>query len=160
MWGVFEVFVDTIIICTITALTILLSGVLDTAGGLDAFASKGAAAAAAFNAILPGNVGGIVIQISLLFFALSTIIGWSYYGARCWAYISGENRVVTLVYKVIYVLMCVVGAIGSGTLMWDIADTLNGLMAIPNLIALLALSGVVAAETKRYFDHRELKDKR
>ena len=160
MWGVFEVFVDTIIICTITALTLLLSGVLDTAGGLDAFASKGAAAAAAFNAILPGNVGGIVIQISLLFFALSTIIGWSYYGERCWAYISGENRVVAIAYKVIYVLMCVVGAVGSGTLMWDIADTLNGLMASPTLIALLALSGVVAAETKRYFDHRELRDKR
>ena len=151
MWGVFEVFVDTIIICTFTALAVLLSGVLDTPGGLDAFTSKGAAAAAAFNAILPGNLGGIVIQISLLFFALSTIIGWSYYGERCWAYLSGGNRTVDVVYKVAYVLMCVVGAVGSGTLMWDIADTLNGLMAIPNLIGLLALSGVVAAETKRYF---------
>ena len=157
MWGVFEVFVDTIIICTITGLAVLLSGVLDTAGGLDAFTSKGAAAAAAFNAILPGNLGGIVIQISLLFFALSTIIGWSYYGERCWAYISGGNRTVDTIYKAVYVLMCVVGAVGSGTLMWDIADTLNGLMAIPNLIALLALSGVVAAETKKYFGKERLR---
>ncbi|MBQ2700643.1 MAG: sodium:alanine symporter family protein [Clostridia bacterium] len=157
MWGVFEVFVDTIIICTITALAVLLSGVLDTAGGLKAFSSNGAAAAAAFNAILPGNLGGVVIQISILFFALSTIIGWSYYGERCWAYISGGSRRVDTIYKVAYVLMCVVGAVGSGTLMWDIADTLNGLMAIPNLIGLLALSGVVAAETKKYFGKRELR---
>ena len=156
MWGVFEVFIDTIIICTITALAVILSGVLDTAGGLDAFASKGAAAAAAFNAILPGQLGGIIIQISLLFFALSTIIGWSLYGERCWGYLSGDNKKVILAYKIVYVLMCVVGAVGSGTLMWDIADTLNGLMAIPNLIALLALSGVVAAETKRYFDKNDL----
>ena len=78
IWGVFEVFVDTIIICSITAFAVLLSGVTETAGGLDAFTSKGAAAAAAFNAILPGTVGGIVIQASLLFFALSTIIGWGY----------------------------------------------------------------------------------
>ena len=157
LWGIFEVFVDTIIICTITAMAVLLSGVLDLEGGLNAFASKGAAAAAAFNAILPGNLGGIVIQISLLFFALSTIIGWSYYGERCWAYISGENRTVDLIYKVFYVLMCIVGAVGSGTLMWDIADTLNGLMALPNLIALLLLSGTVGKETCRYFDQRELK---
>jgi len=151
IWGVFEVFIDTIVICTLTGLAVLLSGVLDTAGGLKAFSSNGAAAAAAFNAILPGNLGGAMIQISLLFFSLSTIIGWSYYGERCWAYLTGSNRTVDLIYKVLFVLMCVVGAIGSGTLMWDIADTLNGLMAIPNLIALLALSGVVAVETKRYF---------
>ena len=157
LWGIFEVFVDTIIICTITAMVVLLSGVLDMAGGLNAFASKGAAAAMAFNAILPGNLGGIVIQISLLFFALSTIIGWSYYGERCWAYISGGNRTVDMIYKVFYVLMCIVGSVGSGTLMWDIADTLNGLMALPNLIALLLLSGAVAKETRRYFDQRELK---
>ena len=155
MWGVFEVFIDTIVICTLTGLTIILSGVLTAEGGLSSFASNGVAAAAAFNAILPGTVGGMVIQISLLFFALSTIVGWSFYGERCFGYLSGNNAHVINIYKVLYVLMCVVGATGSGTLMWDIADTLNGLMAIPNLIALLALSGVVAAETKRYFDNPE-----
>jgi len=151
VWGVFEVFVDTIVICTITSLAVLLSGVLGTPGGLDAFSSKGAAAVAAFNTILPGTVGGTIIQISLLFFALSTILSWSYYGERCWGYISGNNKVFDLVYKVIFIAMCIVGATGSGTLMWDIADTLNGLMAIPNLVALLLLSGVVIAETNKYF---------
>jgi len=153
MWGVFEVFIDTIVICTLTGLTIILSGVLGAQGGLASFGSNGVAAAAAFNAILPGTIGGTVIQISLLFFALSTIVSWSYYGERCFGYLSNNNVHVVNIYKLCYVLMCIIGATGSGTLMWDIADTLNGLMAIPNLIALLALSGVVAAETKKYFDN-------
>ena len=152
MWGVFEVFVDTIVICSITCFAVLLSGVLGTEGGLDAFASKGAAAASAFNTILPGTIGGIVIQISLLFFALSTILGWSYYGEKCWGFISNNNKIVNWAYKIIFIGMCIIGATGSGTLMWDISDTLNGLMAIPNLIALLLLSKVVADEVKEYFD--------
>ncbi len=152
IWGVFEVFIDTIVICTITALAVILSGVLNTTGGLDAFASKGAAAVEAFNIILPGTLGGTVIQISLLFFALSTILGWSYYGERCWGYLSKDNKVVILVYKVAFVLFCIVGAVGSGTLMWSIADTLNGLMAIPNLVGLLLLCPVVFKVTKEYFD--------
>ena len=145
-------FIDTIVICTITALAVILSGVLNTTGGLDAFASKGAAAVEAFNIILPGTLGGTVIQISLLFFALSTILGWSYYGERCWGYLSKDNKVVILVYKVAFVLFCIVGAVGSGTLMWSIADTLNGLMAIPNLVGLLLLCPVVFKVTKEYFD--------
>ncbi len=151
LWGIFEVFADTIVICTFTAVTVLLSGITGTEGGLSAFSSKGAAAAEAFNAILPGTIGGTVIQISIFFFALSTILGWSYYGQACWEYLSGGNKWVTLIYKVVFILFCIVGATGSGTLMWDISDTLNGLMAIPNLIALLLLSGVVSAETKKYF---------
>lgn len=151
IWGVFEVFIDTIIICTITALTVILSGVLDTPGGLDAFASNGAAAAAAFNAVLPGTIGGTILEISLLFFSLSTIISWSYYGERCWGYLTGDNKIIMTVYKAAFILLCVLGSVGSGKLMWDIADTLNGMMAIPNLIALVLLSGVVAAETKTYF---------
>lgn len=154
IWGVFEVFFGTFIICTITGLTIILSGVLNTPGGLDAFPSKGEAAVAAFNSVLPGTLGGVIIQISLLFFALSTILGWSYYGERCWGYISNNSKVVNWVYKLIFIAVCIVGATGSGTLMWDISDTLNGMMAIPNLIALLALSNVVASETKRYFSLR------
>ena len=151
IWGVFEVFIDTIVICTITSLAVVLSGMELGAEALSAYASKGAAAVAAFNSVLPGTVGGTIIQISLLFFALSTILSWSYYGERCWGYLSNDNKAVSLIYKAIFVLMCVVGATGSGTLMWDIADTLNGMMAIPNLIALLALSGVVAGITKDYF---------
>ena len=151
LWGVFEVFVDTIVICTITCLAVLMSGVMGVEGGLDSFASKGAAAAYAFNTILPGEIGGIIIQISLLFFALSTIIGWSYYGERCWGVVTKDNKIVNIIFKVVFVGMCIVGATGSGTLMWDISDTLNGLMAIPNLVALLLLSKVTIDETKKYF---------
>lgn len=151
MWGVFEVFIDTIVICTITSLAVILSGLELNEAALDTYASKGAAAAAAFNVILPGNIGGMVIQISLLFFALSTILSWSYYGERCWGYLSNNSKTVRLAYKVIFILVCVVGATGSGTLMWNISDTLNGLMALPNLVALLLLSGTVAQITKNYF---------
>ena len=149
MWGVFEVFVDTIIICTLTSMAVLLSGVLEY--DLNSFASNGAAAAAAFNAILPGSIGGTVLQISLLFFALSTILGWSYYGERCWGYLTNNNKAANLIFKVAFVLVCIVGAVGSGSLMWDISDTLNGMMAIPNLIGLLLLSGTVIQATKTYF---------
>ena len=157
IWGVFEVFIDTIVICSITAFAVLLSGILDVEGGLSAFASKGAAAAAAFNTILPGTLGGKIIELSLLFFALSTILSWAYYGENCWGYLTKNNKVFILAYKIIFSLICIVGAMGSGTLMWDIADTLNGLMAIPNLIALLMLSGVVAKVTKDYFSKNMLK---
>ena len=151
IWGVFEVFIDTIVICSITAFAVLLSGVLNVEGGLSAYASKGAAAAAAFNTILPGTIGGLIIELSLLFFALSTILSWAYYGENCWLYLTNNNKTVVMIYKVIFALVCIVGAVGSGTLMWDIADTLNGLMAITNLIALLLLSGVVTKVTKDYF---------
>jgi len=150
MWGVFEVFVDTIIICTITALTVLLSGLQLGSAALDTYASKGAAAAAAFNTVLPGTIGGIILQISLLFFALSTILSWSYYGERCWGYLTNENKIVNIAYKVIFIGICILGAMGSGKLMWDISDTLNGMMAIPNLIALLALNKVISKLTKDY----------
>ena len=157
MWGVFEVFFDTIVICTITSLAVVLSGMELGSEALAAFSSKGAAAAAAFNSILPGTIGGTIIQISLLFFALSTILSWSYYGERCWGYLSRDNKVVSLIYKIIFILVCIVGATGSGTLMWNISDTLNALMAIPNLIALLLLSGVVARITKDYFSKDRLR---
>ena len=151
MWGIFEVFFDTIIICSITGLTVVLSGIYTDAAGLSAYASKGAAAVAAFTSILPGTLGGTVIQISLVFFALSTILSWSYYGERRWGYVTNGSKVFDKCYKTVFVLITIVAATGSGTLMWDISDTLNGLMAIPNLIALLALSGVVAKITKDYF---------
>lgn len=151
MWGVFEVFIDTIVICTITALTVLLSGMELGEAALATYSSKGAAAVAAFNSILPGTIGGTIIQISLLFFALSTIISWSYYGEQCFGYLTKGSKGFNMVYKIIFILFCIVGATGSGTLMWDIADTLNGMMAIPNLIALLSLSSVIATITKEYF---------
>ena len=152
MWGIFEVFVDTIVICTITAFAMLLSGVLDAPGGAGAYASGGAAAAAAFDAVIPGGFGGRVIQFSLILFALSSIVCWCYYGESCLDYLSGGSGAVRTVYKVIFVLFCFLGATGSGALMWDISDTLNGLMAIPNLIALALLGGTAARLTREYFE--------
>ncbi len=151
MWGIFEVFISSIVICTITALTVILSGVYTTPGGLDSFVSNGAAAAAAFNAILPGTWGGTIINISIIFFSLSTLVGWSYYGERCWGYLTHENPKAIFAFRMVYVAVSLLGTIGSGTLMWEITDTLNGMMAIPNLIALLLLSDVVVKITKRYF---------
>ncbi|MBE6007987.1 MAG: sodium:alanine symporter family protein [Lachnospiraceae bacterium] len=149
MWGIFEVFIDTIIICSITGITIVLSGIYTQ--DLAMFASKGAAAAAAFNMLLPGTIGGKILQVGLLLFALSTILSWSYYGERCWAYISNNSKAVDWLYKIVFIAITLVGTTGSGTLMWDISDTLNGAMAIPNLVALLLLSGTVIKLTKDYF---------
>ena len=149
IWGVFEVF-NTILICTITALTVILSGISLGPEALNSYPSNGAAAIAAFNTILPGNLGGIVIQVSLIFFSLSTVLSWSYYGERCWYFLTG-SRTVTMIYKIVYICLCYFGATASSALIWGIADTLNGMMAIPNLIALLSLSGVVAKITKEYF---------
>lgn len=151
MWGIFEVFMDTIIICSITAFALMLSGVLDTPEGAAYYASNGDAAADAFSRIFHSPIGGDVIRISLVFFAFSSIISWCYYGESCFAYLSGGSRLVSYVYKLCFSAVCYAGCVGSGTLMWSISDTLNGLMAIPNLIALLLLSGTVARLTRDYF---------
>ena len=148
-WGIFEVFVDTMVICTLTALAVLLSGVLETPGGLEAFPSAGAAAASAFNALLPGGIGGVLLEICLLFFALSTILSWSGCGETCWRYLSGGKGIG--LYRTVFVLTCLPGALGSGHRLWRLADILNGVMAIPNLIALLLLSGQVARGVRQYF---------
>ena len=100
---------------------------------------------------LAGTLGGTFIEISLIFFALSTILGWCYYGETCWGYISHNNKAVKLIYKLLFIGVCVVGATGTGTLMWEISDTLNGLMALPNLVAIIALAGVVTKLTRDYF---------
>lgn len=152
-WGIFEVFVDTMVICTITALTVILSGIWQGAsiGQGGTYPSAGTAAAAAFNAVLPGQLGGIALQISLLFFALSTLLGWSYYGERSIGYLTGRSPLALLLYRAAYVLVCVLGSVGAGELMWEISDTLNAMMALPNLIALLLLSGQVARATRDYF---------
>ena len=155
IWGVFEVFIDTIVICTITAFAVLLSGIELGPDALAAYSSKGAAAVYAFTSVLPGTLGGVIIQVSLVFFALSTILSWAYYGERCWGYLTNNSKVFDTAYKAVFILFCIVGATGSGTLMWDIADTLNGMMAIPNLIALLFLSGVVCNITKDYFKDKK-----
>ena len=144
LWGIFEVFVDTIIICTITALAVLTAGLYggDTSGAPLVMAS--------FSQRF-GYFGDLFVSIGVLCFASSTLLGWSYYGQQCLGYLTNNNKAWDLAYKVIFSLLATVGAIGGLTLMWDIADTLNGLMAIPNLIALLLLSRIVMSLTKEHF---------
>lgn len=143
LWGIFEVFVDTILICTLSALVIITTGLY---GG----ELEGAdLVLASFNQAF-GSLGGIFISVAILCFASSTILGWSYYGQQCLGYLTNNNKVVDICYKVVFSLICVVGAVGGLRLVWDIADTLNGLMAIPNLIALLMLYKVVVEATKTY----------
>ncbi len=144
MWGIFEVFVDTIIICTLTALVVLTSG-LYISGDLSGAALTVSAFQHGF-----GNLGSVFLSVSLICFAFSTIIGWSYYGERCLAYLSKNNKLITQIYRVLFIASIIIGATLELTLVWNIADTLNGLMAIPNLIALLFLSGTIFTLTKKY----------
>lgn len=142
LWGVFEVFMDTIVICSITALSIMVSGVWDSG-------ETGAALTTlAFNKALPG-IGGYIVSIGILLFAFSTILGWAYYGERCAEYIFGPK--VNMIYRILWIPFVVIGSIGGLNMLWDLADTLNGLMAIPNLIGLLGLSGVIIKLTKEFF---------
>jgi len=146
LWGIFEVFADTIVICSLTALSIVVTGVWQTG-------ETGAAlTTAAFNHGLPGP-GGIIVAIGILLFAFSTILSWSYYGERCAEYMFGSK--VNMIYRVLWIPFIVIGAIGGLTAIWDIADTLNGLMAIPNLVGLLGMSGVIIKITKDFFNNKE-----
>lgn len=147
MWGMFEVFFTTIIICTCTALVILTSGAMDT--GL----SGSALSIAAYNSVIPG-VGGICVTLGTVLFATSTILGWAYYGEKAIEYLTNKNNAAVLAYRVLYTIIVFVGcAGGSGSLdlIWNISDTSNGLMAIPNLIGIIGLSGIVVKTTKEYF---------
>ena len=147
MWGVFEVFVDTMVMCTLTALVILTSGMYGTG-------SDGAdLTAAAFSQTL-GDFAGCFLSVSIALFAFSTLISWSYYGERCVDYLFHSHGAVTA-YRCIYILLIVAGAVMELKAVWEISDTMNGLMAIPNLIGLAGLSGIVVRETKRYFSKKE-----
>lgn len=141
LWGIFEVFADTIVICTITALVIVMTGTWDT--GLDGAALT----TSAFDEGLA--FGGYIVTFGMIFFAFSTLIGWSYYGERCMEYLFGPKSII--VYRFIFIPLIVVGAVGGLRAIWALADTLNGLMALPNLIGLLILSPVIVKSTKNYF---------
>ena len=199
MWGIFEVFMDTIVVCTLTALVILTStNLVNTATGQanEILAYRDAAGQAqelvldareddlsvyftfdkdgnvdklkpeytqqgytrlesssyvsyAFSQVF-GNAGSAFIAIAILLFAFSTVLGWSHYGSTAFEYLFGHKA--TLGYKVVFVAFIVVGATMSLQLAWDLSDTFNGLMAIPNLIGVLSLSGVVMKITKNYVD--------
>jgi AGCS family alanine or glycine:cation symporter len=149
LWGVFEVFVDTIIICSITALAIV------TTGAWESGQSGAVLTTLAFDTALKG--GGYIVSVGLVLFAYSTIIGWEYYGERCLEYLAGTKPI--LAYRIIWIVFIVVGAIGGLEFMWSLADTLNGMMAIPNLIGVLFLSGTVFKLTKEFFAQEKNKAK-
>ncbi len=160
MWGIFEVFFDTIVVCTLTAFAVLSSGVIDLSTGARtaefADTDKTALVAQAFSGVF-GSFGGKFIAIAVLFFAFSTVLGWSFYGTKAWEYLFGTKS--TIIYKTVFVLFIVVGSTMSLDLAWDISDTFNGLMAIPNLIGVVSLSGIVFKITKNYTD-RNFKGKK
>lgn len=141
-------FLDTIIVCSITGI-VLVMGILQSNGGAFAVPTlKGAAlTTATFDAMLSGY-GGWVVTIGLIFFAYSTTLGWCYYGEKCATYVFGDKSVP--MYRVIYVATVMLGTVLSLDMVWAAADTFNGLMAVPNLIALLLLSKVIVQETRDF----------
>ena len=148
----FEVFADTIVVCTLTALVILTTGVVDLqSGAVLVGVQDNALVGQAFTAAF-GSFGPKFIAISILLFAYSTTLGWSHYGTKAVEYLFGATG--SRIYKVVFVCMTVVGATMKLGLAWDLSDTFNGLMMIPNLIGVLALSGTVVAITRNYFDRR------
>lgn len=138
-----QVLFDTLIICSITGITIVMSGQWK-----DKTIDAGALTAQAFGEFL-GGAGPILVAIGIVFFASSTILGWGYYGEKCFQYLFPQNGAV-LGYRIAFVLFIIVGAVVSLDVVWLLADVLNGLMAIPNLIGLLGLSGIIVMETKRF----------
>lgn len=140
-------FIDTIVVCTMTGLSIVLAGSWDK--GLEGVAVT--VDAFQHGLPFPNEVASFVLMICLIFFAFTTILGWSYYSERCLAYLTGSHKTVTLVYRWLYIAAVFIGPYLTVEAVWNIADIFNGLMAIPNIIALLALSGIIAADTKAYF---------
>ena len=147
MWAIFEVFVDTIVCCTLTALAVLTTGALGKADANGQILDGAPLVISAFSSGF-GNYAGIFVSISVMLFAFATLLGWSIYGAKAMEYLFGEKSVI--IYKLTFAVMIVVGATTELKLVWGISDTLNGLMAIPNLIGILLLSGTVVKVTKDY----------
>jgi AGCS family alanine or glycine:cation symporter len=145
--GMIDPFLDTILICTMSALVILVSGQWMAPGITEAGA--GTLTSQAFNAAM-GGFGSWLVTIGLLLFAFSTILGWCVYGERCVIYLFGHQA--SMPYRIIFTLVVPVGAIAKLSLVWDLSDLFNGLMALPNLVALLLLSPVVFKMAREYFD--------
>ena len=150
MWGIFEVFSDTIIVCTLTAFAILSTGVVDLESGRMISSNAGSGLVGEAFATVFGPLGPKFIAIAILLFAFSTVLGWSHYGATAWQYLFGEKT--QIIYKILFVIMIFFGSTMSLSLAWDLSDTFNGLMMIPNLIGVIALSPLVAKITKNYID--------
>lgn len=142
-----QTFIDTIIVCTMTGLVLLLSG-LWTSGPTGAELTT-----LSYNKLLPGSIGQLIVSLSLVFFAYSTILGWSYYGEKSIEYLFTKKAVKP--YRIIFVIFVAVGAVLKLEIVWMLADIMNGLMALPNLIGLLGLSAVIVSETNKYYYNRK-----
>lgn len=142
--------IDTLIVCTMTGLSIVIAGGDVWNSGLNGAALT----SAAFSAVLGGDGHSVqfLLMLCLIFFAFTTILGWDYYSEKCLEYLSNGNMAVVKVYRWLYILAVAIGPYMTISAVWTIADITNGLMAIPNCISLLALSGIVAKETKDYFN--------
>ena len=157
MWGIFEVFADTMIVCTLTAFTVLSSGLVDLETGVAVAEYSGVALTKA-NVVSTvftmyfGKLGGAFVAIAIMLFAYSTVLGWSHYGSKACEYLFGTKS--TIVYRVIFVIATFGGAVMGENLAWDIADTLNGMMMIPNLIGIIVLSPIVYRITKNYVNRK------
>jgi AGCS family alanine or glycine:cation symporter len=146
-------FLDTIVVCTMTGLTVILTGAWQVEGleGVNVTSH-------AFGVgipFLPERVTSFILMVSLVFFAFTTIIGWDYYSESCLSYLTKGNKKATKVFRYLYIIAVLIGPYMTIEEVWTIADIFNGLMAIPNMIALFALSGIVAKETKEFFDKRK-----
>ena len=154
MWGIFEVFADTMIVCTMTALVVLTSGAynLET-GEILAGYNDATLVGGAFNTIFSwGNLGNRFIAIAMFLFAFTTILGWSHYGTKAWEYLFGAKT--TYIFKIIHLITILLGAVMTSSLAWDISDTFNGLMMFPNLIGVVVLSPLVVKITKNYITRK------
>jgi AGCS family alanine or glycine:cation symporter len=150
--GMLDPFIDTLIVCTISALVILVSGQWSLAD-----MNKNTLTAQAFNAVMPGGMGTWLVTIGIVLFAFSTILGWCVYGERCVIYLLGHKA--ALPFRILFTLVVPVGALAKFDLVWTLADLFNGLMAIPNLIALAWLSPVAFRLAKAFFDDPENAEK-
>ena len=156
MWGIFEVFFDTFVVCTMTAIVVLSSGCVDLATGAPVAGANGDTLVSQVFGQMFGAPGTWFVAIAMLFFAFTTVQGWSQYGSKAVEYLFGTKGVK--VYKVIFVAMIVMGAVMEGGLAWDLSDTFNGLMMIPNLIGVVSLLPLVLKITGNYVD-RKIKKK-
>ena len=152
MWGIFEVFFDTFVVCTMTAIVVLSSGYIDLETGLAvAGVDDATLVARAFGNVF-GPLGEKFVALAMLLFAFTTVLGWSQYGTKAVEYLFGEKA--TKIYKVIFVVMILSGAVMTSSLAWDISDTFNGLMMLPNLIGVVVLCPMVMKITKNYVNRK------
>ena len=148
LWGIFEVFFDTIIVCTLTALVILTSGLVNLHTGLVLTNHSSLALATEVFTSSFGFIGGLFMVLSITLFAFATILGWNFYGVKAWEYLFGKQS--TILYKYIYIFVILLGCTLQADLVIDLSDTFNGLMAIPNMIGLLILTPTVLAILDNY----------